>query len=295
MSGNRFLSTSLVVILLGAVAACGGGGTPATVPSSSSPRDASSAATPSAGASALPAAGAQKSRVDLLEGKVSQPPAKLPAVRLEAPGADSVVAAHYAQDYRVRFSVGSFEKMPEGSFVQLVLDGVPFRPVRDLKEAIKLRDLVEGGQGIAAGEHVLAVYVARPSREAIRAEKGLGVSRFWVGKRVGDSWKPGEPLLVVGSPSGSYQGDAREEILLDYYVVNALLGQKEYSIRAVLQGPGIAAEGISRLMTEWKPVLVWAAPEGSYTIEATLLDPQGQPVKNPWNPAKRPFIVAGSK
>jgi hypothetical protein len=40
---------------------------------------------------------------------------------------------------------------------------------------------------------------------------------------------------------------------------------------------------------------VWAAPEGSYTIEATLLDPQGQPVKNPWNPAKRPFIVAGSK
>ena len=293
MSRSRFLFPTLGALCLAGLAACGGGPAPATVPSGTPPKASAAAAT---SASAAPEATAQpKSRVDLLEGKVTDPPAKLPVVQLEAPGADSVVAAHYAQDYRVRFSVANLEKMPEGSFVQLVLDGVPFRPVRDLKEAIKLRDLGPGGQAIAEGEHVLGAYVARSSREAIRGAKGVGVSRFWVGKKTGDSWKPGEPMLIVGSPSGSYEGEASQEILLDYYLVNAALGAKDYSIRAVLHGPGIAAEGIERLMTEWKPVLVWSAPEGSYSIEATLLDPRGQPVKNPWNPIKLPFTVAGHK
>jgi hypothetical protein len=293
MSRSRVLFPTLVALCLGGLAACAGGPAPATVPSGAPPN--ASASAPAA-SSATPAATVQpKSRVDLLEGKLSEPPAKLPAVRLEAPGADAVVAAHYAQDYRVRLSVANYDKMPEGSFVQLVLDGVPFRPVRDLKEAIKLRDLGPGGQSIAEGEHVLGAYVARASREAIRGEKGIGVSRFWVGKKTGDSWKPGEPMLIVGSPSGSYQGEAGQEILLDYYLVNAALGAKDYSIRAVLHGPGIAAEGIERLMTEWKPVLVWSAPEGSYSIEATLLDPRGQPVKNGWNPVKLPFTVAEHK
>jgi hypothetical protein len=296
MTLSRFACTvALAALATGALLACGASGTPTTVPSSSPTSAAAQKPAPAGTASAQSAAGQAKSRVDLLEGKVSEPPQKLPVVRLEAPGADSVVAAHYAQDYRVRFNVSNFEKMPEGSFVQLVLDGVPFRPVRDLKAAIKLRDLVEAGRDIAEGEHVLAVYVARPNREAIRAEKGIGVSRFWVGKRTTDSWKPGEPLLVVGSPSGGYEGEAGQEIVLDYYVINAVLGTKEHSIRTVLQGPGIAAEGISRLMTEWKPVLVWSAPAGSYTIEAALLDPQGKPVNNPWNPVKRPFTVTASR
>jgi len=282
----------LALALTAGFSGCGSSGAPVSSPASK-PTATASAAAPTATAAADNGP-AFVTHVDFLEAKLSAAPDKPIRVDLDSPAQEQVVAAHFAQDFKIRYSVSNFDKLPEGSYVQLVLDNVPFRPIKDLKEPIKLRDLVEGGQ-IAEGEHILAVYVARKNQEAVRSERGVGVSRFWVGKKNGDTWKPSkDPLLVVGSPSGTYEG--ADELIADYYLINAGLGAKDYSLRVVLKGPGIKdADGDSRVVTDWVPLLVLSPGEGTYTLEVSLIDSQGQPARGPWSTVARKATIKAKK
>jgi len=286
---NSFVAPSLALLwTLGlGYGGCGGAEEAAPKPATPEPATAGPAAAPSAEPEAEPA----KSRADLVEGKNAANPDRLPRVTITAPGNEQRIAAHYAQDYKVRYRVQNWQAMPEGSYLQFVLDGVPYEPVPDPKRPVELRALA-GGKDIAEGEHVLAAYVARKNHESIKADGAVSVRRFWIGKKSESTWDSSQDaLLVLGRPHGTYEGDEVDEILVDYYVINALLAADDHSIRFKLTGPGIDPSGITKIISEWRPLLVWSPSDGEHQLEAELLDAKGQPVANPWNPAKLTFTV----
>lgn len=286
---NSYVPPSLVILCTLGLSSAGCGGAEEAAPAPATPPPATAA--PTATPSAEPAAEPHKSKADLVEGKNTANPGKLPRVSITAPGNDQRIASHYAQGYKVRYRVQNWQAMPEGSYLQFVLDGVPCEPIPDPKKSIELRTLA-GGKDIAEGEHVLTAYVARKNHESIKADGAVSVRRFWIGKKTESAWNSSrDAMLVLGRPHGTYEGDAVDEILVDYYVINALLAADDHSIRFKLTGPGIDPSGITKIISEWRPLLVWSPSDGEHQLEAELLDAKGQPVANPWNPAKLTFTV----
>jgi len=235
-----------------------------------------------------------KINVDLMEAKPSPQPKKLPAVRIDGPGYDQSVAKHYAANYRIIYRVTNWKSQPEGSTVQFILDNLPAKSFSDPTQKVKLSDLTEGGKPIDEGEHVLALYVARKNHEIVKGPKSVAVRRFWVGKKTESKWSwSKDPIMVLGAPFGTFDGDGALEILSDFFVLNAELGSKKFSVRLTLNGPGIKDEGIQRYITEWRPVVVWSPGDGEHTLKAELLTPDGVVAPVPWNPTVRKFNVTG--
>lgn len=289
----KLRSTATLLSLVLALAACGGGTTaPATpsAPPASAPSPAPQPASP-ASAQAPAAAPAAKYDVDFVEAKPSPDPDVMPKVSIDIPGFDQVIPASLVAATKVRFKVTSFDKMPEGSYVQFVLDNTPYKPVTDLKTPLDLTALAPGGS-LAEGEHLIAAFVCRKNGESIKGPSSIAVRRFWTGKRTPSTWDPNRgPFVVLGHPYGTYKVDGGGDPLVDWYVLNATLGQKDYSIRAVLKGPGIKDDGIQRIISDWRTHIILSAHEGQYTLQFDLLDRNGDPVPGPGNSSTRTFTV----
>jgi len=269
----------VVLSLVLAVAGCGGSETPAETPT------APTAAPPEPAKPAVPEAKPEPEKfdVDFVEAKPSPEVAKPPRVTIDVPGFNQFLPTSLVANTRVRFKVQGFADAPEGSYLQFVLDGKPFRPVTDPNEKIMLSDIA-GSEGLADGEHIIAAFMSRPNQESIKSEKGIAVRRFFVGKRAEGGWDNNAPMLILGSPHGTVTGDP----IVDFFVLNATISGSEYSVRTVLTGPGVKPDGIQRVITDWKPWIVLSARDGAeYKVELQLLDPKGEAV--PYGAASRTF------
>lgn len=293
MNARNARTSALLMSLVTALAACGGGtAAPATpaAPTSSAPAPAPEPAASSSAATATPPA--PKYDVDFVEAKPSADPAVLPKVTIDIPGFDQVIPASLVAATKVRYKVTSFDKMPEGSYLQFVLDNTPYKPVTDLKTQIDLPALAPGGT-LPDGEHVIAAFVCRKNGESVKGPNSIAVRRFWTGKRTPGTWDSNKgPMVVLGHPYGNYNLSSGTDPLVDWYLLNAQLGPKDYSIRAVLKGPGIKEEGIQRIITDWRTHIVLSAHDGEYTLQFDLLDRNGDPVPGPGNSSTRKFTVS---
>lgn len=280
----------ILLSLLSGIAACGGGNatpaTPAPPASAPAPKPQTSAT------AAAPQTPAPKYDVDFVEDRANQNPEVMPRVSIDIPGFDQVIPASLVAATKVRFKVTNFDKMPEGSYLQFVLDNQPYKPMTDLKEKLDLPMLAPGGN-LPDGEHLIAAFVCRKNGESIKGPNSIAVRRFWSGKRTAGTWVPNKQALVVlGHPYGSYKLDGTNDPRVDWYLLNAQLGQKDYSIRAVLKGPGIKDEGIQRIITEWRTHVILSAHEGEYTLQFDLIDGNGDVAPGPGNSSTRTFTVS---
>jgi hypothetical protein len=217
-------------------------------------------------------------------------PKAMPKPWIESPGFEQYLPREYIPSYRVAMKVGNWDSQPSGSYVQFVLDGRPVHPVTEFKGGVKLTD-IGGPDGLGDGEHVLAAYVSRANHESIKGDKGISVHRFWVGKKTPGVYRGTAPMLVVAGPEGAYKGTAAEDILVDWYLLNAALGEKDCSVHMTLKGPGLPEEGIERYTKEWRPWTIISAHEGEYTLKMELLDKNGVVAEGPWNSVTRTFTV----
>ncbi|HKQ70206.1 MAG TPA: hypothetical protein VJT73_12745 [Polyangiaceae bacterium] len=274
------LRSSLIVSLVSVgVASCGG-------QSLSSPAAPSAAAEPvaaaprtepqgeSAAPKAPPASSYTVSDVAIVPARTSDAPRKMPKPWIETPGFEQVLGKDWVAAYKVILKVPGWEAAPSGSFIQFVLDGRPATPKPSFQGGIKLTDLA--GDDLGEGEHVLAAYVCRPNHESIKGADGISVHRFWIGKKTPGEYKSTAPMLVLGAPFGSYAGQQADEILIDWYVLNAVVGEHDSAVRMTLTGPGLPAEGTERFTREWRPYTLVSPHNGDYSLKVELLDKEGQ-------------------
>ena len=123
--------------------------------------------------------------------------------------------------------------------------------------------------------------------------RGKGPSRrshFWVGKKGKSEWKPKDPMLVYSRPKGTYNGSKADHVLVDWYLVNAELGEGKYSIKATVSGPGIEGDRTLKI-TEWKPYALDNLRNGDYKVSLELDDKDGKAVPGAWNSTTRTITI----
>lgn len=283
----------LIALVSSLVWACGGSDKPIQqpdqpeLPKVKKPNETTGGDQPGGAGGAVTAAPDKvKYDVDFVEAKPSEEIKSPPRISIDVPGIEQVIPMANVKSARVLFKLQGMNELPEGSFVQLVLDGRPYEPVLSASDKVTLTDLA-GGEALTEGEHIIAGFVCRPNRECIKSEKSISVRRFFVGKKTAGGWNPHkDPLLIVGSPYGQYSSD----VLVDWYVLNAMMGRNDFSLRVLIEGPGVKPEGIQRVITEWRPWVVFSAHDGgSYTVKFDLLDPNGELV--PYGSLTRTFTM----
>lgn len=296
-SSSRSWASSFVLLQL-TLAACGSSSISAPPARTSDPTPSKAAATsggssegssPSLGQEGHVAPGSSYtvSDIAIVPAKTSDVPKPSPKPWIETPGFEQVLGKDWVPGYKVMLKVPN---QPQGSYVQLVLDGRPVEPVTTFRGGIKLTDLA-GPEGLSEGEHVLVAFVCLSNRQSVKAPGGISVHRFWIGKKTDGAYQSTAPMLVLGGPFGKYSGSAADEILIDYYLLNAMVGDKDHAIRMTLKGPGLPEEGTERVTREWRPWNIVSPHNGEYTLKVQLLDQSGN--TPPAGEIVRNFTVEG--
>lgn len=229
--------------------------------------------------------------VDYVPAKQAEQPETAPGIAIDVPGYEQFIPAQLFEATQVRYKIKAWDAMPSGSYVQFILDNKPFRPVTDPKDKIMLSDLAAGP--LAQGEHVLVAFACLPNHQIVKAESAIAVRHFFFGKRDGAKWNGGkDPLLILASPAGTYTRDQASQVMVDWFLLNGDVSAKGYTVRTVIQGPGVKPGGIKRVIDEWAPWAILSAVPGEYTVTAELLDSDGEVVTNPWSPIERKFTVS---
>jgi hypothetical protein len=195
-------------------------------------------------------------------------PAHAPTVSISAPKKDEVVAPDKAADLEIGFSLGGFP-LGHGNRLELVLDDRAALFVDDATRRVRVRDIDSSPAATKPGQHLLVALPVGPSGESVKpsgkARAPIAVVPFFVGQKSAPTWKEGAPLLVyAGPPPGM---PPPEGLLVDFYVVNAPLGDQRYVVHASVTGPGIMT---AKVIEAWKPWRIKGARQGSYTIHLEL-------------------------
>ena len=91
-----------------------------------------------------------------------------------------------------------------------------------------------------------------------------------------------EPMLFYSRPKGIYQGEDTRKVMLDYYMVNA--NPDDYQVRADINDQ-------TYYFKKWVPRYIEGLPAGENKIRLTLLDNEGNPVRNDMNSVERTFTL----
>ena len=163
----------------------------------------------------------------------------------------------------------------KGQHIHLIVDNEPY--------IAKYESEFE--HAIPDGEHRILTFLSRSYHESI---KTANAHRAVVVQAEGGNFmreKPlNDPMLFYSRPKGTYTGKDTESILLDFYPVNAPLGDK-YKVK-------VDANGTQFTIDEWQPYVLKGLPMGENTVTLTLVDGYGAVVDAPYNPVSRTFTLA---
>lgn len=219
-------------------------------------------------------------------------PAKMPSVKLVAPRPNEQIRPEKAADYLVKLEVADWPVAPGGAHLHLILDNEPYLAVYEPEAAIKLGDIALGAS-LGEGQHVIAAFPSRDTHVAVKPEGSkspLAIAAFTIGKggRAG-ALRIGDPTLVYSRPKGTYNGAHADEIVVDWYLINAELGDKRHSVRVTVTPPEGAAR--TKRATKWAPLAIVNLPNGETKVKLELLDRDGKLVPGPWNSTERTITV----
>ena len=99
------------------------------------------------------------------------------------------------------------------------------------------------------------------------------------------------PDARLQPPQGDYNGSKADHVLVDWYLVNAELGDGKFSIKARVTGPDIDADGRTLKITQWKPYALDNLRNGDYKISLELDDKDGKAVPGAWNSTTRTITI----
>ena len=99
-----------------------------------------------------------------------------------------------------------------------------------------------------------------------------------------------KPNIIYSRPKGKYEGKDAEKIMLDFYLINAELGE-DYQAKYTIRKDEADADEYTITLTEWTPAFVTGLTSGDYIITLQLLDGSGSVVEGPFNNTERKITV----
>lgn len=137
-------------------------------------------------------------------------------------------------------------------------------------------------QDLPDGDHYILTFLSRSYHEAIKTNAAHRAVKASVKGNTFIEYKAiTEPMLFYSRPKGTYVGKANtENVMLDFYPVNAPLG--EYQVKVEVNG------GEPLMVDNWQPYFLKGLPMGENKVTLTLMK-DGAMVEAPLNPVTRTF------
>jgi hypothetical protein len=162
----------------------------------------------------------------------------------------------------------------EGQHIHLILNNEPYDALYKPSHEKELKD----------GHYVELSFLSRSYHESIKHPDAYVLRQFVVGNAEDKQVDLNAPHLFYSRPKGTYTGQETEKVMLDFYIVNAELGENAYQVRATINGEEF-------MIDEWRPYYIEGLPMGESTIELELLDAEGKRVDSPLNPVSRTITL----
>ena len=162
----------------------------------------------------------------------------------------------------------------DGQHVHLIIDNEPY--------IAKYTSSFE--QEIADGEHYILTFLSRSYHESIKTNDAHRAIKTTVTDgKFGTMTPITQPMLFYSRPKGEYVGKDAESILLDFYPINAPLGQN-YKVR-------VDIGEFNTTLDTWQPYIIRGLPMGENTVTLTLVDADGAEIETEHNPVSRTFTL----
>jgi len=172
----------------------------------------------------------------------------------------------------------------KGQHAHIILDNDPYFADYEAGTPFDIGILDEG-------PHTLIVFPSRSYHESVKAEGSIDIANFYVGKEEGEFLlDESKPTIIYSRPKGTYKGHDAQKIMLDFYLINAELGDN-YKAKYTIRKNEAGAEEYSITMGEWSPAFVTGLSSGEYIITLQLLDGDGNLVDGPFNDTERKITV----
>ena len=172
----------------------------------------------------------------------------------------------------------------KGQHAHIILDNDPYFADYEAGVPFDIGTLDEG-------PHTLVVFPSRSYHESVKSAGSADIVNFYVGKEEGEFMiDESKPNIIYSRPKGKYEGHDAQKIMLDFYLINAELGD-EYKAKYTIRKNEADAEEYTITMTEWTPAFVTGLTSGEYIITLELLDSDGNLVDGPFNNTQRSITV----
>ncbi|MGB2692665.1 MAG: hypothetical protein WBB48_00265 [Thermodesulfobacteriota bacterium] len=172
----------------------------------------------------------------------------------------------------------------KGQHAHIILDNDPYFANYEAGTPFDIGTLDEG-------PHTLLVFPSRSYHESVKAEGSIDIVNFYVGKEEGEFLlDESEPTIIYSRPKGTYKGKDAEKIMLDFYLINAELGD-DYEAKYTIRKNEAGSQEYSITLGEWSPAFITGLTSGEYIITLQLLDSDGDLVEGPFNNTERKITV----
>lgn len=207
----------------------------------------------------------------------------VPAIELLGPAPEAIVEPGRVQ---VSYRIDNYQVSEEtGQHVHVILDDQAYAADYSPDGSVTFE-----AEQLSRGTHVLTVFLSRPMHVALKNPEASSRVRFHVGEPSPEPavWDLEAPTLLYSRPKGQYSraDGAAANIMLDFYLFNAALGDGQYAVRVTVDG------GAPGLVRSWEPSIVLTEPApGEHSIRLELLDAEGNPVPGPSNDTTRTIVI----
>ena len=202
-----------------------------------------------------------------------------------------------------------------GNHIHVILDNQPYEAYYNLDQEFELRN-------VADGEHTLRFFPSRPWHESYKNDGAFKMVKFTVKNGGADTTKPAttnsnqpmsnanaaatpegkdmkestagnidatKPLLTYSRPKGEYKAADAENIMIDFWLLNAKLQGDggEYRVKYSVDG------GEAKFLEKWQPIWLTGWSSGTHSVKLELVDKAGNLVDNGgYNSTTREITVA---
>ena len=131
----------------------------------------------------------------------------------------------------------------KGQHAHIILDNDPYFADYEAGVPFDIGTLDEGA-------HTVLVFPSRSYHESVKSEGSVDIVNFYVGKQEGEFLlDKSMPNIIYSRPKGKYEGKDAEKIMLDFYLVNAELGD-DYKAKYTIRKNEADAEEYTITMTQ---------------------------------------------
>lgn len=175
----------------------------------------------------------------------------------------------------------------KGQHIHFIMDNAPYKALYEPKNEVTLANNTE---------HYLISFLSRSYHESLKNKDAAVVLHFKIDEK-GNYKKlddPKTPMLFYSRPKGDYIGKDTANVLLDFYVMNTILGADGYKVKAQVMNETLGTDNTFTIGT-WESNFIQNLGSGKCKVMLTLLDKDGKAVEGPQASATREFNMAASE